>query len=38
MGFDKSGGSNYAERLKAGEDCTKGYCVRAPNCGAGVIG
>ena len=29
-GFDKSGGSrgsNYAERLKAGEDCSQEYCV-----------
>ena len=27
MGFDKSRGSNYAERLKAGEDGTQEYCV-----------
>ena len=25
-GFDKSRGSNYSERLKAGENCTEEYC------------
>ena len=27
VGFDKSRGSNYDGRLKAGEDCTQEYCV-----------